>query len=220
MSKKKQKQKPAPCQRGFASRPRQEKRFDAQGRRIGDDGLPMTKYRTRAHRLLNGFFVWGAFAGLLCAGFTVLATFQGQELSSWELVAEGGAYRNGLSIATLLRFEALFCLAVGYCIGGRPSLRVFLALRWIRAEARPAHRAGARPCMRGVVRDGRAAGGGVRAGVGCNAGPARDIPFACAEDPRRASAAALDAVVGVRKALHVGGFGTVARALAHVACAI
>ena len=77
------------------------------------DGLPMTKYRTRAHRLLNGFFVWGAFAGLLCAGFTVLATFQGQELSSWELVAEGGAYRNGLSIATLLRFEALFCLAVG-----------------------------------------------------------------------------------------------------------
>ena len=113
MSKKKQKQKPAPCQRGFASRPRQEKRFDAQGRRIGDDGLPMTKYRTRAHRLLNGFFVWGAFAGLLCAGFTVLATFQGQELSSWELVAEGGAYRNGLSIATLLRFEAMFCLAVG-----------------------------------------------------------------------------------------------------------
>lgn len=112
MTKKTKKQKPAPCQRGFASRPPQEKRFDAQGRRIGDDGLPMTKIRTRAHRLLNGFFVWGALAGLLCAGFTVLATFQGQELSSWELIAEGGAYRNGFSVATLLRFEALFCLAV------------------------------------------------------------------------------------------------------------
>lgn len=112
MSKKKQKQKPTPCQRGFASRPPQEKRFDAQGRRIGDDGLPMTKFRMRAHRLLNGFFVWGALAGLLCADFTVLAAFQGQELSSWELIAEGGTYRNGFSVATLLRFEALFCLAV------------------------------------------------------------------------------------------------------------
>lgn len=112
MSKKKKKQVPASRSRGFASQPAREQRFDEQGRRIGDDGLPMTRLRTRAHRLLNGFFIWGVVAALLCAGFTVLAAFQGQVLSDWELVAAGGAYRNGFSVASLLRYEALFCLAV------------------------------------------------------------------------------------------------------------
>lgn len=112
MTKKKKKQPPASCPRGFASQPAREKRFDEQGRRIGDDGLPMTRLRTRAHRLLNGFFIWGVVAALLCAGFTVLAAFQGQVLSAWELIAVGGAHRNGFSVASLLRYEALFCLVV------------------------------------------------------------------------------------------------------------
>lgn len=110
--KRKQQQVPASRSRGFASQPAREKRFDEQGRRIGDDGLPMTRLRTRAHRLLNGFFIWGVVAALLCAGFTVLAAFQGQVLSDWELIATGGAYRNGFSVASLLRYEALFCLVV------------------------------------------------------------------------------------------------------------
>ena len=112
MTKKKKKQAPASRSRGFASQPPKEKRFDERGRRIGDDGLPMTRLRTRAHRLLNGFFVWGALVALLCAGFTVLAAFQGQVFSDWELIASGGAYRSGFSVASLLRYEALFCLAV------------------------------------------------------------------------------------------------------------
>lgn len=112
MTKKRGKRDQTARSRGFASQPAREKRFDEQGRRIGDDGLPMTRLRTRAHRLLNGFFIWGAVAALLCAGFTVLAAFQGQVLSDWELVAIGGAYRNGFSVASLLRYEALFCLAV------------------------------------------------------------------------------------------------------------
>lgn len=98
--------------RGFKGAPPRQERFDEQGRRLGDDGLPMTRCRTRMHRLLNGFFLWGVVVALLCVGLTVLAAFQGQIVSNWELVASGGRQLNGYSAASLMRYEALFCLAV------------------------------------------------------------------------------------------------------------
>ena len=78
-------------------------RYAADGTRIGDDGLPMTKARTRLHNLYNACFIVMCVSFIGAAVCIGLSYFQGQRLSEWELIAYGGNQFNGLSIATLLR---------------------------------------------------------------------------------------------------------------------
>lgn len=87
-------------------------RYAADGTRIGDDGLPMTKARTRLHNLYNACFIVMCVSFIGAAVCIGLSYFQGQRLSEWELIAYGGNQFNGLSIATLLRIEALYLLFV------------------------------------------------------------------------------------------------------------
>ena len=87
-------------------------RYAADGTRIGDDGLPMTKARTRLHNLYNACFIVMCVSFIGAAVCIGLSYFQGQRLSEWELIAYGGNQFNGLSIATLLCIEALYLLFV------------------------------------------------------------------------------------------------------------
>ncbi len=84
--------------------------YDENGIRIGDDGLPMTKARLRLHHLYNFCFIYLIVTVIAAIAFIALAYFQGQQLSDWELVAYGGNQFNGLSVATIMRVEALFLL--------------------------------------------------------------------------------------------------------------
>lgn len=84
--------------------------YDAEGVRIGDDGYPMTRTRTRLHRLLNGAFIWGIVCALGCVACIVASYFQGQEYHGFELITSGGNMFNGHSVANLFRYEALVLL--------------------------------------------------------------------------------------------------------------
>ena len=86
------------------------KQYDENGVRIGDDGLPMTKARLRLHHLYNFCFIYLIVTVVVAIGLIAGAYFQGQELTDWELVAVGGNQFNGLSVATIMRVEALFLL--------------------------------------------------------------------------------------------------------------
>lgn len=86
--------------------------YDAEGNRIGDDGYIMTKARNRLHQLCNGYFILMIVSFLSAVAMIVAAFFQGQQLTEWELVAYGGNQFNGMSIASLLRIEALFLLFI------------------------------------------------------------------------------------------------------------
>ncbi len=85
-------------------------RFDADGNRIGDDGYVMTRARSRLHQLCNGYFFLMCGAFLVAVACVMLSFFQGQQLTEWELVAYGGNEFRGMSVATMLRIEALFLL--------------------------------------------------------------------------------------------------------------
>lgn len=85
-------------------------RYDENGTRIGDDGFPMTKARSRLHYLYDGYFFLMIVSFLAAVGMIASAFFQGQQLTEWELVAYGGNQFGNFSVATLLRVEALFLL--------------------------------------------------------------------------------------------------------------
>lgn len=85
-------------------------RYDENGTRIGDDGFPMTKARSRLHYLYDGYFFLMIVSFLAAVGMIASAFFQGQQLTEWELVAYGGNQFGDFSVATLLRIEALFLL--------------------------------------------------------------------------------------------------------------
>lgn len=85
-------------------------RYDESGTRIGDDGFPMTKARSRLHYLYDGYFFLMIISFLAAVGMIAAAFFQGQQLTEWELVAYGGNQFGNFSVATLLRVEALFLL--------------------------------------------------------------------------------------------------------------
>lgn len=86
--------------------------YDENGVRIGDDGYPMTKARMRLHRLYDCYFFYMLIALLVGVGLIVLSLFQGQQITEWELVWYGGTQFNGLSLATVLRAEALYLMFV------------------------------------------------------------------------------------------------------------
>ena len=89
------------------------KQYDENGVRIGDDGLPMTKARQRLHSLYNFCFIYLVVTFIAAVAFIAGAYFQGQEITDWELVAQGGNQFNGLPVATIMRIEALFLLFCG-----------------------------------------------------------------------------------------------------------
>lgn len=84
--------------------------YDAEGNRIGDDGYPMTKARKHLHRLYDCYFIYMIVVFLVAIVCLTLAFFQGQQLTEWELVAYGGNMFHGMSVASLLRVEALYLL--------------------------------------------------------------------------------------------------------------
>lgn len=86
--------------------------YDANGVRIGDDGYPMTKARTRLHRLYDCYFFYMIIALLIGVALIVLSLFQGQQISEWELIWYGGNQFNGWSLANVLRVEALYLMFV------------------------------------------------------------------------------------------------------------
>lgn len=86
--------------------------YDENGVRIGDDGYPMTKTRTRLHRLYDCYFFYMIIALLVGVALIVFSLFQGQQITEWELVWYGGSQFNGHSLATILRIEALYLMFV------------------------------------------------------------------------------------------------------------
>lgn len=86
--------------------------YDVNGVRIGDDGYPMTKSRTRLHRLYDCYFFYMIIALLVGVGLIVFSLFQGQQITEWDLVWYGGTQFNGHSLATILRIEALYLMFV------------------------------------------------------------------------------------------------------------
>lgn len=86
------------------------KRYNEEGVRIGDDGLPMTKARVHLHNLYNFCFIYMLIAIAAAIACVVLSNFQGQQLTYWELVAYGGNQFHGFETGTLLRIEALYLL--------------------------------------------------------------------------------------------------------------
>ena len=82
---------------------------DESGTRIGDDGFPMTKARSRLHYLYDGYFFLMIISFLAAVGMIASAFFQGQQLTEWELVAYGGNQFGNFSV-DILRIEALFLL--------------------------------------------------------------------------------------------------------------
>lgn len=86
--------------------------YDEEGNRIGDDGFVMTRARARLHHMYNACFITMIASFLLGVGCIVLAYFQGQQLSEWELIAYGGNQFRGWSVASMLRVEALYLLFV------------------------------------------------------------------------------------------------------------
>lgn len=101
-------------------------RYDADGNKIGDDGYVMTKVRTRMHRMLDGYFIWGIIAGVLAIVLMVVSYFQGAQFGDWELIQRGGNQFNGWDVALLLRYESLFMLYTAVF----SIVLSFLGFRW------------------------------------------------------------------------------------------
>ena len=103
---------------GLVDEPKPERKphivwFDADGVEIGDDGYPMTRIRTRMHRLFNALFVWAIIAVLIGIFCTVFAYAQNQEfflVGNLDVEMRGGTQLNGFDFAFLLRVEGLLCL--------------------------------------------------------------------------------------------------------------
>ena len=84
--------------------------YDEDGNKIGDDGYPMTPARNRLHQTYNLVFIWMIVTFVAAAICIINSFFQNQTITDWELVWIGGNMFNGLPVANLFRFEALFLL--------------------------------------------------------------------------------------------------------------
>jgi hypothetical protein len=101
-----------------------QRAFDENGFRIGDDGYPMTRWRRSLHITLDAMLIWGYICVAIASVCVVAAFFQNQSFTPTEFIYYGGNEYNGFNVATLLRFESL-CVFIAALMAIALSHRCF-----------------------------------------------------------------------------------------------